>query len=91
MPSRGTLVLPSEDTHTPATPVAADVLLTPQDFDIPKRKRPFTPTELAPHFGVCAKTIERMIDDGSLRGLRVRGVYKIPYRELEYYFMRQQG
>lgn len=91
MPIRGTAVLPSEDTATPETPVPADVLLTPADFGIAPRRMPFTPAELAPHFNVSARTIQRMIEDGRIRALMVGGVYKIPYSEVVMWFLRQQG
>lgn len=92
MPVCGTLVQPSEDTNTPPTPVPAHVFLTPDDFGIPKR-RCFTPTELAPYFMTCPKTIMRMVEDGILRALPLRdgGEVKIPYIEVVHFFMRQQG
>jgi excisionase family DNA binding protein len=90
MPTRGTIVLPSEDTNTPDVPVPAHVLLTPDWFDIPKR-RCFTPSELAPYFMTCPRTITRMIEDGSLRAVKVGAVWKIPYREIVHFFLRMQG
>lgn len=90
MPVRGTVVLPSEDTSTPDVPVPAHALLTPDWFDIPQRKC-FTPSELAPYFMTCPRTIIRMIEDGVLRAVKVGGVYKIPYREVAHFFMRAQG
>jgi hypothetical protein len=38
-----------------------------------------------------AESSVKLIEDGDLRALRVRGEYKIPYREVTHFFMRQQG
>ncbi|HXG58135.1 MAG TPA: excisionase family DNA-binding protein [Thermoanaerobaculia bacterium] len=71
-------------------PAGADVPLSPDDFDIPK-KRSFSPAEFGRYVGVCERTIVREIEDGKLRALRVRAGYRIPYREIACYFLRQQG
>lgn len=74
-----------------AEPVDASTLLTPDDFGIPHR-RCFTPPELAPYLMVSADTIIRLIQDGELRALPLRGgTYKIPWIEICHFFMRQQG
>jgi excisionase family DNA binding protein len=72
-------------------PPDATVLLTPEDFGIPRR-RCFTPTELAPYLMTSPMTVVRMIRDGCLRALPLPGGgYKIPYIEIVHFFMRQQG
>jgi excisionase family DNA binding protein len=80
------------ESAAPLKPIRALVLLTPGEFGIPARARPFTPTELARYFYTDAKTVIRMIEDGILRALELRrGTYRIPYIEIVYFFMRQQG
>jgi len=74
----------------PREPVDAATLLTPEDFGIPHR-RCFTPGELAPHFMTSARTIVRLIEEGSLRAVRVGRDYKIPWIEVANFLMRQQG
>lgn len=77
---------------TPDVPGDDGTLLTPEWFHIPARKRPFTPSELAPYLAVCPMTIVRMIRDGHLRALPLPGGgYKIPYKAILEFFLRQQG
>lgn len=91
---RGSTVLPSEDTFTPPVP-AADVFLTPADFDIPNQREPFTPKEIAGYLRVTSREIIGLIESGQLRALPVhrgeRNTYRVPYREIAAFFMRQQG
>lgn len=95
MPARGTTILPSRDTGTPPTPVAADVFLTPADFGIPPRTDPFTPKEIAGYLRVSSDEILGLIDEGQLRAFPVRRgkrmTYRVPYIEIVYFFLRQQG
>lgn len=100
MPLRGNTVLPSPDTNTPPVPLDESILLTPDWFDIPKR-RCFTPSELARYFLTDAKTITRLIEEGVLRAFPFRisefedgerrVMYKIPYRAIVEYFERMQN
>jgi excisionase family DNA binding protein len=93
MPPHGSAAQPSQPENVlEFKPVDAGVLLTPADFNIPAQKRPFTPTQLAKYLFTDAKTVIRMIDDGILRALELRrGTYRIPYIEIVYFFVRQQG
>lgn len=95
MPVRGSIVLPSEDTVTPEVPVPADVLLTPADFDIPNQREPFTPKEIAGYLRVTSREIIGLIESGQMRALPVhrgeRTTYRVPYREIAAFFLRQQG
>ena len=70
-------------------PVGVAVPLTPDDFQIPRR-RCFTPRELAPYLMISSDTVIRMIEDGMLRAVRIRGAYKIPWVEIVSFFARQQ-
>jgi excisionase family DNA binding protein len=92
MPVRGTLVLPSADTETPYTPEPTSAPLTPEYFGIVPRKRPFSPSELAQCLAVSSESIINLIREGKLRAIELhRGTYRIPYREVRDFFMRQCG
>lgn len=74
--------------------MSADVLLTPEWFDIPRDGGPFSPKELAGYLRVSADEILGLIDCGQLRAFPVRlgrrTTFRIPYLELVHYFLRQQ-
>lgn len=46
-------------------------------------RKTFTIREFAESFGVCDKTVRRMIDAGELRVIRLRGAIRIPVGELD--------
>lgn len=85
-----TTVFVPEDIIAPneTVPVALP-LLTAEDFGIP-RQNCFTPTDIAEYFLCSPRTIARLIEDGFLRGIRIRGEYKIPWREVCDFIARQQ-
>lgn len=95
MPARNDIVFPSHDTSTPEVPVPAHVLLTPDWFDIPERGGPFAPKELAGYLRVSADSIVGLIESGDLLAFPVhlgtRTTWRIPYRAVALYFLKQQG
>jgi hypothetical protein len=80
MPVCGTVVLPSEDTRTPQTPVPARVLLTPDYSGIPENGGPFAPKEIAGYLNVSSDEIIGLIECGQLRALPVRLGQRTTYR-----------
>jgi hypothetical protein len=95
MPVRGTIVLPSGDTRTPPTPAPLDALFTPEDFGIYQQDSPFAPKELAGKMRVSSDEILDMIEEGRIRAFPLRRgkrtTYRVPYIEVVYFFLRQQG
>jgi hypothetical protein len=70
--------------------------LTPAWFGIPPRPT-FTPKELAFYFSADADgasgvdTIIRLIQDGALPAVKLRGHYVIPWFSICYFLLKQQG
>ncbi|MBF0635398.1 MAG: helix-turn-helix domain-containing protein [Nitrospinae bacterium] len=49
------------------------------------RKRYFTTSQLMTRWGVSAPTVHRLIDEGALKGLKIRGVYRVDRASIEIY------
>ncbi len=48
-------------------------------------KKYFTTSQLTTRWGVSAATIIRLIEEGQLRGLKIRGVYRVERQSVESY------
>jgi excisionase family DNA binding protein len=69
-----------------------DGVLTPQMFGFEDRREPYTPKEIAAHLYTSSDTVIRMIEEGIIVGLRLRGsTYRIPYIAIAHYFARMTG
>lgn len=51
----------------------------PKIFDTKKslRRKYYTTSQLMTRWGVSAPTVIRLIEEGSLRGLKIRGAYRV--------------
>lgn len=49
------------------------------------RRKYFTTSQLMARWGVSASTIIRLIEEGQLRGLKIRGVYRVATESVESY------
>jgi excisionase family DNA binding protein len=49
------------------------------------RKRYFTTSQLMSRWGVSAPTVIRLIEEGELRGLKIRGAYRVDKESIESY------
>lgn len=49
------------------------------------RKRYFTTSQLMARWGVSAPTVIRLIEEGQLRGLKIRGAYRVDKESIESY------
>ncbi|MBI4666195.1 MAG: helix-turn-helix domain-containing protein [Nitrospinae bacterium] len=49
------------------------------------RRRFYTTSQLMARWGVSVATIIRLIDEGQLRGLKIRGVYRVDSDSVERY------
>ncbi len=67
MPICRTVVLPSEDTNSAATPLSAHAILTPFDFACPSSGGPFGPQEIS------ANEIIGLIETGQLPAAHSNG------------------
>lgn len=52
------------------------------------RRKYFTTSQIMQRWGVSAMTVWRLIDEGQLRGLKIRGVYRVDRESLESYERR---
>ncbi len=52
---------------------------------ISSRKRFFTTSQLSFRWGVSAPTMIRLIEEGELTGLKIRGVYRVDKKSVESY------
>ncbi|VAX15085.1 hypothetical protein MNBD_NITROSPINAE01-1466 [hydrothermal vent metagenome] len=48
-------------------------------------KKYFTTSQLTTRWGVSAATIIRLIEEGQLRGLKIRGVYRVERQSVKSY------
>lgn len=49
------------------------------------RKRYFTTSQLVARWGVSPHTVLRLIEEGALKGLKIRGVYRVDRVSIEVY------
>jgi len=52
---------------------------------LPARRKYFTISQIASRWGVSAPTVIRLIDEGQLTGLKIRGVYRVTRESIEAY------
>lgn len=52
---------------------------------IPAKRRYFTISQIAGRWGVSAPTVIRLIDEGQLTGLKIRGAYRVTRESIESY------
>lgn len=50
-----------------------------------KKRRFYTTSQLMSRWGVSAPTVIRLIEEGSLTGLKIRGVYRVDRASVEAY------
>ncbi len=51
----------------------------------PAKRRYYTISQIANRWGVSAPTVIRLIDEGQLTGLKIRGVYRVTRESIESY------
>jgi len=51
----------------------------------PAKRKYFTISQIAGRWGVSAPTVIRLIDEGQLTGLKIRGVYRVSRDSIESY------
>ena len=56
-----------------------------QEALMPARRKYFTISQIAGRWGVSAPTVIRLIDEGQLTGLKIRGVYRVCRNSIESY------
>ena len=50
-----------------------------------RKRKYFTTSQLMVRWGVSAPTVIRLIEEGQLRGLKIRGVYRVALESVESY------
>lgn len=94
MPTRGTLVLPSENTNTPDVPVSAEALTVAEhllsELQVPHRVK-FTPSQLAQDVGGSTRGWQRECEMGNIGAVRVVGGWVVPWQRLVRYVAQRQN
>ncbi len=49
------------------------------------RRKYYTTSQLMSRWGVSAPTVIRLIEEGQLQGLKIRGVYRVSWESVESY------